>query len=148
MQKHVNLVDLVKSFPTNIFLQKSASIQPRTSHLILIILAASRDSIFSPSGRLPISFPLSTGILRLQPYCRSTGELRLGNAVFQRRRTASEFRRSGRRFRQHLEDARISVSYRCSFGSGIDAACGQLFAGYEPRPAANSPVRGAARLRP
>ena len=31
MQKHVNLVDLVKSFPRNIFLQKSASIQPRTS---------------------------------------------------------------------------------------------------------------------
>ena len=31
MQKYVNLVDFVKSFPTNIFLQKSASIQPRTS---------------------------------------------------------------------------------------------------------------------
>ena len=31
MQKHVNLVDLVKSFPTNIFLQNLASIQKRTS---------------------------------------------------------------------------------------------------------------------
>ena len=31
MQKHVNLVDLVKSFPTIMYLQKSASIQPRTS---------------------------------------------------------------------------------------------------------------------
>ena len=31
MQKHVNLVDLVKSFPTNIFLQKLASMQKRTS---------------------------------------------------------------------------------------------------------------------
>ena len=31
MQKHVNLVDLVKSFPTNIFLQDLASIQQRTS---------------------------------------------------------------------------------------------------------------------
>ena len=31
MQKHVNLVDLVKSFPTSIYLQKSASIQPRMS---------------------------------------------------------------------------------------------------------------------
>ena len=31
MQKHVNLVDLVKSFPTSIYLQKSASIQPRTN---------------------------------------------------------------------------------------------------------------------
>ena len=31
MQKHVNLVDLVKSCPTNIFLQNLASIQRRTS---------------------------------------------------------------------------------------------------------------------
>ena len=31
MQKHVNLVDLVKSFPTNIFLQNLASTQKRTS---------------------------------------------------------------------------------------------------------------------
>ena len=31
MQKYVNLVDLVKSFPTSIYLQKSASIQSRTS---------------------------------------------------------------------------------------------------------------------
>ena len=31
MQKHVNLVDLVKSFPPNIFLQNLASIQKRTS---------------------------------------------------------------------------------------------------------------------
>ena len=33
MQKHGNLVDLVKSFPTNIFLQNLASIQQRTSPL-------------------------------------------------------------------------------------------------------------------
>ena len=31
VQKYVNLVDLVKSFPTSIYLQKSVSIQPRTS---------------------------------------------------------------------------------------------------------------------
>ena len=31
MQKHVNLVDLVKSFPTNIYFQNLASIQKRTS---------------------------------------------------------------------------------------------------------------------
>ena len=31
MQKHVNLVDLVKSFPTKIYLQNLASIQKRTS---------------------------------------------------------------------------------------------------------------------
>ena len=33
MQKHVHLVDLVKSFPTNIYLQNLASIQKRTSPL-------------------------------------------------------------------------------------------------------------------
>ena len=33
MQKHVNLVDLVKSFPTTIYLQNLASIQQRTSPL-------------------------------------------------------------------------------------------------------------------
>ena len=31
MQKYVNLLDLVKSFPTSIYLQQSAPIQPRTS---------------------------------------------------------------------------------------------------------------------
>ena len=33
MQKYANLVDLFKSFPTSIYLQKFASIQPRTSPL-------------------------------------------------------------------------------------------------------------------
>ena len=31
VQKYVNILYLVKSFPTSIYLQKSASIQPRTS---------------------------------------------------------------------------------------------------------------------
>ena len=39
MQKHVNLVDLVKSFPTNIYLQNLASIQKRTSSLKFAHLA-------------------------------------------------------------------------------------------------------------
>ena len=39
MQKHVNLVDLVKSFPTNIYLQNLASIQKRTSHVKFAHLA-------------------------------------------------------------------------------------------------------------
>ena len=30
-----------------------------------------------------------------------------------------------------LRQKRVSSSYRNSFGHGIDAACGQLFAGYE-----------------
>ena len=43
MQKHVNLVDLVKSFPTNIFLQNLASIQKRTSPLKFAQLAEKSD---------------------------------------------------------------------------------------------------------
>ena len=39
MQKHVNLVDLVKSFPTNIYLQNLASIQKKTSPLKFAHLA-------------------------------------------------------------------------------------------------------------
>ena len=39
MQKHVNLVDLVKSFPTNIYLQNLASMQKRTSPVTFAHLA-------------------------------------------------------------------------------------------------------------
>ena len=39
MQKHVNLIELVKSFPTNIYLQNLASIQKRTSPLKFAHLA-------------------------------------------------------------------------------------------------------------
>ena len=39
MQKHVNLLDLVKSFPTNIFLQNLASIQKRTNPIKFAHLA-------------------------------------------------------------------------------------------------------------
>ena len=39
MQKHVHLVDLVKSFPTNIYLQNLASIQKRTSSVKFAHLA-------------------------------------------------------------------------------------------------------------
>ena len=39
MQKHANLVDLVKSFPTNIFLQNLAPIQKRTSPIKFAHLA-------------------------------------------------------------------------------------------------------------
>ena len=44
VQKHVNLVDLVKSFPTNIFLQNLASIQQRTSLLKFDHLAEKSES--------------------------------------------------------------------------------------------------------
>ena len=53
MQKHVNLVDLVKSFPTNIFLQNLASIQKRTSPLKFAHLAekSEKGSISNLSTR-------------------------------------------------------------------------------------------------
>ena len=44
MQKHVNLVDLVKSFPTNIFLQNLASIQQRTSPIKFAHLAEKSEN--------------------------------------------------------------------------------------------------------
>ena len=44
MQKHVNLVDLVKSFPTNIYLQNLASIQERTSPIKFDHLAEKSES--------------------------------------------------------------------------------------------------------
>ena len=57
MQKYVNLTDLVKSFPilipTSIFLQKSASIQPRTR--------------FSKFGGHSISIHLFIGLLTNNP---------------------------------------------------------------------------------
>ena len=55
MQKHVNLVDLVKSFPTNIYLQNLASIQKRTSPVKFAHLA-------EKSGKGSIS-NLSTEVL-------------------------------------------------------------------------------------
>ena len=45
MQKHVNLVDLVKSFPTNIFLQNLASIQKRTSPIKFAHLAENQRKV-------------------------------------------------------------------------------------------------------
>ena len=44
MQKHVNPVDLVKSFPTNTFLQNLASIQKRASPLKFAHLAEKSEN--------------------------------------------------------------------------------------------------------
>ena len=56
MQKHVNLVDLVKSFPTNIYLQNLASIQKRTSPVKF-------DHLVEKSGKGSIS-NLSTKVTK------------------------------------------------------------------------------------
>ena len=58
MQKHVNLVDLVKSFPTNIYLQNLASIQKRTSPVKFAHLAeksgkGSISNLSTKVGALP-----------------------------------------------------------------------------------------------
>ena len=57
MQKHVNLVDLVKSFPTNIFLQNLASIQKRTSPIKFAHLAekSEKGSVSNLSTKLRAS---------------------------------------------------------------------------------------------
>ena len=55
MQKHVNLVDLVKRFPTNILLQNLASIQKRTSPVKFAHLAekSGKGSISNLSTKAP-----------------------------------------------------------------------------------------------
>ena len=60
MQKHVNLVDLVKSFPTNIFLQKLASIQKRTSSVKFAHVAekSEKGSVSNLSTKVRVPEPL------------------------------------------------------------------------------------------
>ena len=65
MQKHVNLVNLVKSFPTNIYLQNLASIQKRTSPVMFAHLAekSGKGSIPNVSTKVVISLvTLALGI--------------------------------------------------------------------------------------
>ena len=63
MQKHVNLVDLVKSFPTNILLQNLASIQKRTSPLKFAHLAekSGKGSISNLSTKAETAKPGAAG---------------------------------------------------------------------------------------
>ena len=70
MQKHVNLVDLVKSFPTNIFLQNLASIQKRTSPIKFAHLAEKSEkgsiSNLSTKARTATAGPKSPSRRRRQ----------------------------------------------------------------------------------
>ena len=63
MQKHVNLVDLVKSFPTNIYLQNLASIQERTSPVKFAHLAenSGKGSISNLSTKVLDAWALEAG---------------------------------------------------------------------------------------
>ena len=93
MQKHVNLVVLVKGFPTNIFLQNLASIQKRTSPVKFAHLA-------KKSGKGSIS-NLSTKARSAKPK-RSEG-----------RRTPSARRYGGRSSARPRKSARLGRrSYR------------------------------------
>mgnify|MGYP007106492103 CR=1 FL=1 len=65
MQKHVNLVDLVKSFPTNIYLQNLASIQKRTSPVKFAHLAekSEKGSISNLSTKAAIARQLGAKVV-------------------------------------------------------------------------------------
>ena len=69
MQKHVDLVDLVKSFPTNIFLQNLASIQKSTSPVKFAHLA-------EKSGKGSISNLSTKASVAPRPARRATGHFR------------------------------------------------------------------------
>ena len=85
MQKHVNLVDLVKSFPTNILLQNLASIQKRTSPVKFAHLAekSGNGSISNLSTKAHRAQLLLAGReLRLRPrHRRAPGAPPRGRAV-------------------------------------------------------------------
>ena len=69
MQKYVHLVDLVKSFPTNIYLQNLALIQKRTSPVKFAHMAekSGKGSI----SNLSTKAPLAAGQLSLNTLARS-----------------------------------------------------------------------------
>ena len=72
MQKHVNLVDLVKSFPTNIFLQNLASIQKRTSPIKFAHLTekSEKGSISNLSTKVPNDQPVAHAAGSMLPPAR------------------------------------------------------------------------------
>ena len=78
MQKHVNLVDLVKSFPTNIFLQNLASIQKRTSPVKFAHLAekSGKGSISNLSTKVAdhAEPDAAAPMVRVQPRLRASGQ--------------------------------------------------------------------------
>ena len=71
MQKHVNLVDPVKSFPTNIFLQNLASIQKRTSPIKFAHLAekSEKGSISNLSTKAAVARASTPPIRSAAPPC-------------------------------------------------------------------------------
>ena len=70
MQKHVNLVDLVKSFPTNIYLQNLASIQKRTSPVKFAHLAEKSEKGSIPNLSIKVAERARSNLL--QPHLQSS----------------------------------------------------------------------------
>ena len=95
MQKHVNLVDLAKSFPTNIYLQNLASIQKRASPVKFAHLAekSGKGLISNLSTKARYGRGLAPGLVGLGPGAprpgvsalRRGGRARLGAAAAARR---------------------------------------------------------------
>ena len=80
MQKHANLVDLVKSFQTNILLQNLASIQERTSPVKFAHLAEK-----SEQGSIPnLSTKVTGGGRACEPACRQHAAKQNGGLPYQR----------------------------------------------------------------
>ena len=82
MQKHVNLVDLVKSFPTNIFLQNLASIEKRTSPIKFDHFAEKSDkgSLSNLSTKVPGAPPAVTDLPGAKGAMEATGSTVGGGA--------------------------------------------------------------------
>ena len=68
MQKHVNLVDLAKSFPTNIFLQNLASIQKRTSPVKFAHMAEKSEKGSIPNLSTKHPAPVTWWFRRVEPH--------------------------------------------------------------------------------
>ena len=71
VQKHVNLVDIGKSFPTNIFLQNLASIQKRTSPIEFAHLAEKSENGSIPNLSTKVRNTATTGTCRVISTCLS-----------------------------------------------------------------------------
>ena len=82
MQKHVNLVDLVKSFPTNIFLQNLALIQKRTSPVKFAHLAENQGKVRYRTFQLRFALNRALGLLqRRGVFCTEPFRLALAGSV-------------------------------------------------------------------
>ena len=115
MQKHVNLVDLVKSFPTNIYLQNLASIQKRTSPVQFAHLA-------EKSGKGSIS-NLSTKVSRPPQLRGATGGARAVLARIRQRPDPN----------QRIQMFRTFLLEECVRAGSAKARCLQLFSSYDSR---------------